>query len=431
MTRVDFTQLQLPVGQGGFHVGRLKVSETSEYVGCLRENPDFLWVYDCGSDQNSSLKREIGKFRDVHVNMLFLSHLDDDHVSGIDTLLHTASHVHEVVLPYLGDIDWVLHLAAGAASDSLSGNFIDMAADPASWFGNRGVNRITYIGAGEEDEGTPGRPDPIEPSEPDPDRIRKLVESEDYLATAIKSDWTRSPEVAAIGNEVEKRAQISIASRGSVASFHTAGETLNWLLSPFTFRPSVTKISAFQVMLDTEFGPGLTVNNYADEARTTAGRKKLRACYDAVWKTHNLHSMALYAGPGIPTMKKLSNTARQGNFIRRVVQPGWVSTGDFNLRVKKRRNQLIGYYSPYSEMVGQLTLSHHGSDHSFHPTALSAFPDLTFAIASVGANTYGHPGLGVQKAVNSEPGIAFVRVDENESSFLTVSGPVGRLGQGP
>jgi len=211
-----------------------------------------------------------------------------------------------------------------------------------------------------------------------------------------------------------------------VASIHIAGGTINWILSPLAFRPPKAKLKAFRKQLWSNFGHGLNAKDYADKARIAAGRAKLRKCYDVVWKTHNLHSMALYAGPATPILGKRSNTAWQGNFLRRVLQPGWISTGDFDLSVKKRRDKLMDYYTSYSCMVGQLSLPHHGSDHSFDAAVLSAFPDLTFAIAPVGPNGYGHPGLGVQAAVNSKSGAAFVRVDENEASLFCVKGLVRR-----
>ncbi len=90
--------------------------------------------------------------------------------------------------------------------------------------------------------------------------------------------------------------------------------------------------------------------------------------------------------PCRPYGDKLRCTAWQGNFLRRVVQPGWLSTGDFDLSVKKRRDKFTQFYSRYAAMVGQFVLPHHGSDLSFDASVLATFPDLTFAIAAVGTN---------------------------------------------
>ena len=115
------------------------------------DNPQFVWAYDCGSDQRSVLEREIKSVEGVRVNLLFLSHLDDDHVVGVDKFLLATDRVQEVVLPYLNDKEMILHLAAGASSGSLSRGLIDLVSNPIEWFSARGVERLTYIDGYDED----------------------------------------------------------------------------------------------------------------------------------------------------------------------------------------------------------------------------------------------------------------------------------------
>ena len=414
MTRVDFLQVQFPVGQGGFHVGWL--IENYKYFAPRIGNAGFAWTYDCGSNQLDILSEQIRTITDKRLDMLFLSHLDSDHVVGVDKLLSAAESVDEVILPYLGDVEWALHLAAAAGRSNLSGTFIDLVASPSDWFGTRGVQRITYIDGHSEDDEGPDGPDPIDPS-PAGEIIR------DGERRRLKSSWTRSSQLVAPASS-SGSVEIIRVPKGGVAPISGAYGHLNWVLSPFAFKPSSAKLASFEAALISEFNGRLTAKAYADAARTKAGRKKLRKCYNAVWKSHNLHSMALYAGPGVAPADKLRCTARQGNLLRRVVQPGWLSTGDFDFSVTKRRKEFLKYYAQYAPMIGQLMLSHHGSDLSFDPSVLAAFPDLTFAIAAVGPNGHGHPGRGVQKAVNAVPGVSFLRVDENESSKLHVWGMV-------
>jgi len=416
MGRIDFKEVQFPVGQGGFHMGWLRCHGFPLDVDPFVGTPPFAWAYDCGSDQTSALNKQIHTIAGARIDMLFLSHLDNDHVSGVDKLLFAASEVEEVVLPYLGDTEWALHLASGASSGALSGTFADLVADPADWFGARGVRRITYVESdGDDDEGDVA-PDPVEPSGEggaDPDRW------------PLKRKWSRTHTASvAPAAQAPSAAEIIRVPKGAVAAITASGGNLNWVLAPYAFRPSAAKLSAFKAELTKRFGPGLTAKNYADAARTQAGRKDLRACYDLVWKSHNLHSMALYAGPALPPGDKLRCTAWQGNFLRRVIQPGWLSTGDFDLTVKKRREKFLSYYDCYAGMVGQLMLPHHGSDHSFDASILAKFPDLAFAIAAVGTNGHGHPGPYVQAAVAAAPGPSFVRVDEYETSLYQIHGRV-------
>ena len=409
MTKICFKQEQFPVGQGGFHMGSLKVFDGTDSL-------QFVWAYDCGSDQRSVLEREIKSVEGSRVDLLFLSHLDDDHVAGVDKFLLTTDRVQEVVLPYLNDKEMILHLAAGASSGSLSRGFIDLVSDPVVWFRARGVERLTYIdGYDEEGEESDGPDDPIEPTESDTGGLKGK--------TALAHKWSKKkyPCTSSGATRVQN---------GAIASINYGIVPLNWVLSPFVFRPSSVKLQDFYRKLDKKFGKDWTLQpwaEWADTVRTKEGREKLRNCYDAVWKTHNLHSMALYAGPASAQSQALRCTVWQGNFLRRIVQPGWLSTGDFDFSVKKRRQKFLSYYSGYAEMTGQLTLSHHGSDHSFHAAVLSKFPNLTFAIAAVGTNSHGHPGRVVQTKVCETPGLSFVRVDEARSSHYKVCGLVSEI----
>lgn len=416
MGRIVFNEIQFPVGQGGFHMGWLRDHGSPLDIDPFVGTPSFAWAYDCGSDQTSALNAQIQSIAGARIDMLFLSHLDNDHVSGVDKLLLAASEVGEVVLPYLGDTEWALHLASGASSGALSGTFADLAADPAGWFGARGVRQITYVESdGDEDEGGIA-PDPVEPSGEagaDPDR------------EPLKRKWSRTSAAPSAPAPIAPSAAVIIrVPKGAVAPIASMGRNLNWVLSPYAFRPPAAKLAAFNAELAKRFAPGLSAKDYADAARTKTGRKDLRACYDLVWKTHNLHSMALYAGPAVPPGDKLRCTAWQGNFLRRVIQPGWLSTGDFDLSVKTRREKFLQYYDCYAGMVGQLMLPHHGSDHSFDASVLAKFPDLVFAIAAVGTNGHGHPGPRVQAAVSAASGPSFVRVDEYKKSLYQIQGKV-------
>jgi hypothetical protein len=428
MDEIYFLQIQRPVGQGGFQTGSLNRRVLRRPFGPLAaELPVFNWAYDCGSDQLSALTKQIQKIGGVRFNVLFLSHLDSDHVVGVDKLLLTASGVDQLVLPYLGDDDWALHLAAAVAKGRLSGSLVDLAADPGGWLGARGVDRVTYIearGEDEEGEGAVDGPDRIEPDARIPEERGEEVSRAEEGRQSTETEWSRLPGVIDQGDTSGSRAEVVLVHRGAVAAVRVAGRRLNWVLSPFAVKPCPQKMFLFKQKLEHHFGVGLTAKDYAAAARSAAGRKSLKTCYDAVWATHNLHSMALYAGPATAPSGKLRNTAWHGSFVRRMVQPGWISTGDFDASVQRRRDALLRYYSAYAPMVGQLGLPHHGSDLSFNATLLDAFPDLSCAIVAVGANNHGHPGSGVQANVAARPYIQFVRVDEFASSVFQIGGPV-------
>lgn len=91
-------------GQGSFYGGQIRSKET---------NKVFTIVYDCGTSSfiagnSNSLNNEITAFKEQvfewsnnnEIELLFISHLDYDHVSGLKRLL-TEFKVKNIILPYI------------------------------------------------------------------------------------------------------------------------------------------------------------------------------------------------------------------------------------------------------------------------------------------------------------------------------------------
>ncbi|SDH68606.1 Metallo-beta-lactamase superfamily protein [Chryseobacterium taeanense] len=92
-------------GQGSFYGGRIWLHKTNQV---------YTVVYDCGTSpfiagNSQSLNNEISYFKNMHHNflqnnneieLLFISHLDYDHVSGLKRLLKEFQ-VKNIILPYI------------------------------------------------------------------------------------------------------------------------------------------------------------------------------------------------------------------------------------------------------------------------------------------------------------------------------------------
>lgn len=96
-----------PVGQGLFSVGRLT---------CVKDNGQedhFRWVHDCGSATltSTAMTNEIEALRNgedrPNLDLLILSHFDNDHISGLVLLLRTF-RVRRLILPYFTPAERVL-----------------------------------------------------------------------------------------------------------------------------------------------------------------------------------------------------------------------------------------------------------------------------------------------------------------------------------
>lgn len=119
---------------------------------------EFTWIYDCGAQFGPpSLQREIIRAREQlgarkHIDLLILSHLDEDHVNGLDDLLKGIS-VGRVVLPYLSKVDRLL-LAGTSGTGAVMASYARLIADPVDYLqsASAGVGEVIfYEGDGLDD----------------------------------------------------------------------------------------------------------------------------------------------------------------------------------------------------------------------------------------------------------------------------------------
>ena len=128
-------------GQGCFYTGWLR-NET----GC------FSMAYDCGTHSSHEyLKNEIGKFHvDLKIrskgklDLLIISHFDDDHVNELSELLKGISEVEYIILPYLTPL---LRLGVYLSHGETGGDFQSFLTDPVGFLTTRGavVKNIIFI----------------------------------------------------------------------------------------------------------------------------------------------------------------------------------------------------------------------------------------------------------------------------------------------
>lgn len=391
--------VQHAVGQGGLFSGRLDAG-----------GKPFRWCYDCGSNQREPLVREIGVVAsEGPLDMLFLSHLDSDHVSGIDTLLANCD-VREVVLPYFEEDVLLAAIARDAARGRLSGQFLEMASNIVSWFGNRGVATVTLVGGSDESGDGPALPPegPIDDGRGD-----------------AEQKWTLPPTPIGATYAVYRAARprttvAQLAASNAAVAVLASQQLLNWVLIPYVHAPAARRMEAFRAAMEHAFGTPLDKDEILHEARSSTGRDQLRALYDELWQDHNLISMSLYSGPlqgGIFQTRCLNSELEHINIGP---EAGWLLTGDADILAKRRRERFTRHYGKVSTFVGVLMAPHHGSAHSFSPLALQAFPMLRIGYAAAGANSYGHPHGEVEDAFSASTGTTFLQVGERRASQLIV-----------
>jgi hypothetical protein len=397
---------QRPVGQGGFFNGELSAGTSS-----------VRWIYDCGSNQLDALHREIDRVASGgEIDMLFISHLDSDHVCGLDLLLSKVSRVREVVLPYLNDEMILLALMARDASrGTLTGTFVDLCSDLPAWFGSRGVETITFV-HGRDDEGEEEGVDPLLPTGPDGGEEGTIL-----------LQWTKEPSREAPAFADDGADQSASASGPTIRSVSFGGcvavqappGVLNWAWIPYVHTPSKSKLAAFDAALGCAFGKPIAKRDIAGMAKSPAVREGLRQCYDVIWKNHNLISMTLYAGP-----VKEQAAGGEIRYCTRVnpirTLGGWMLTGDADLSGERRCSHFLRFYRCFLPFIKVLMLPHHGARSNHSDSVLNDLRNLVVGYAASGPNTYGHPNRHVKRAVVFR-GADFYRVGHARRAILEMA----------
>lgn len=390
--------LQRPVGQGGLCEGRLEAGEDT-----------IRWAYDCGSNQYDRLRTEVGK---VHrdLDLVFLSHLDDDHVNGLDYLIR-SKQVVEVVLPYLEDHERLLVLAQAAAQGRFSSQFATFISDPVAWLRDRGVERITLVeGPGEAD----GEDDPVP---------RLPPEAGKETRGPLQPDWSTPT-----GAVVTRQDGVARVPAGAIIQMTDAANRLaDWVFLPFAHPPSKARVRAFKAELAVRF-PGMAPSGIVQAAWTPRGREKLQACYDALWSSDtNLVSMSLYTGPATDAgqwQEAVTIGSRHYHARGGARTAGWLATGDAKLSGRDRRRAFRNFYAAVLDKVVVLVVPHHGAANSWDSAILSGMNRLRVGCAAAGPNGYGHPHKAVSDDIDAHSSAVFWQVSHDPFSALCLEAHV-------
>ena len=402
---MDVEMTQYPVGQGGLFCGTLTSGQES-----------FRWVYDCGSMNMQERDREVNKVsKEGHIDILFLSHMDSDHVNGVDNLLKCCK-VTTVVIPYMGIKERFAALATYYMQDPDDGDgmFIEFNRDVRRWFSNRGVERIVrvrYGGSGDglrdiepyrlDDDGylrdfeyDVGGTEPRDEDRTDEDRILDvaLVLEDERIplsgeASMRDEDEMRSCKLITVDEDMN--IEIKFSRRGNV-----------FLLIPYSHRPDKKRIGKFWKKMRVLLG-AKNVGNVIKANASSNTFRLFKMNYQAIWKDHNLVSMSLYCGPQVN--RGFVFMLKGNNFERYTTRGGWILTGDAKLSGKMRINKFLNHYKNYLPQVSVLMMPHHGSGASFDSSLLSPFrgQHLCYAAAEPPPNRYNHPGQLVRDAVRA------------------------------
>lgn len=384
------SRCQHPVGQGFFHTGVISLGEK-----------ELHYAYDCGSEHTQPLlhciESYVSNLKDSQpLEVLFLSHLHQDHVNGLDTLLGEVK-VRTVVLPYLSDVERFAVLASSLDGPPVSASFVHLVSNPPRWFADRGVERIIQVERGEG----------LAP------QVSELLRPTLPLAPKdLRIDLKRAPKGIKhkiISTSNGRRAKLFVMPDTNPIKISANQVVLNWKFLTFV-HPQDASLERFRKVVENEFGPLPPTNRWLiDVVQNSARRRQLYLCYENVWSDLNLTSLSMYSGPitlaplfHVRTWCQPSVTwSREHDhsiYASGTNRCAWLGTGDSDLRKDVRRGEFMQHFRPVMNLVYSLALPHHGSEKNFHEELL----DIGSPICVIAAGyMHGHPDPKVVRTVRN------------------------------
>lgn len=378
--QITFTYHFYPVGQGLFSTGSLCLKDANE--------PDFLWVYDCGTLSPQTLldpsirKLEHCAGKRNRIDLLVLSHFDRDHISGVCRLLQKFK-VGTLMLPYMPLAQRLL-IAFEQKIESFGNPLFAFFLNPVEYLSNqeiRGIEYILFVPPSSEAppvdiEAVPSSPSLGPENGPtirfvpeevqDPDEVKSLVDA--GKSQSIRIEFTKP------------------GTRITVDEYY-------WEFVPYNDDPPKVITDAFTDQVAKERANLLMYPS--DETRNDS-LEKLKNIYKSQFgensKTCNLISLFLYSGPVFEVKSQCflvwckSTTwypylarhewpfplIHEWNLSRHqreqcLTKCSTLYTGDGYLKSRKKLDKLVRYLNRRRVRdVGVFQVMHHGAKTNWH-----------------------------------------------------------------
>ena len=334
------------VGHGGFHTGTLGI-----------ERHRLHWVYDCGSwKRREALTARIQEFSQRisscdRIDLLFISHFDTDHVSGLRQLITAVGRrVDTVVVPYLNSDDMFVVLAEALTKGRCPQDFVEQVIDPVAWFHRIGARRVIRLRP-------PPPPDGSElPVDPDPGGVPMLpIKDKDGDGVERLDSVFVQPNGTPLSD-----GKSVVAQAGTRAGVWTDQGWADWWFVPFVQPVSIqTRRRLRRVarkVIPGSAGGRAFRNRLVKLLQTSEGRRRLKNVFiSEELGDANAVSLSLYAGPR-PGMQHLPRSLYIDDGDGKSKRVGWLLTGDAKLQHHDRRSQWLGFFRPLHDEIGTLMI---------------------------------------------------------------------------
>jgi hypothetical protein len=401
-TKLEADVIQYPVGQGGFLIGRVLRRDATG-------SREFTYGYDCGSVNREHFEQGLDACSLSRLDVLFISHLDLDHVSGIDALAAKVQ-IDAIVLPCLDALQTIALACEGIDDAGVRGSFAEFLIDPVRWFGVRRIKKVYFVRRDLGADGQPIAPIPpdrlptVEPERGQNDQGRlpyRITANEISEPVVVRIPGAAAAEHSSLDGGIELRVNGGVDPSGVPFP--------DWLLIPYVHPFSTVSLNAFLRALagvmrripgDTDLAPKTFTRRLLALLRNEESRRTLKACYSILSSDNNRPSMSLYSGSAEPLRASDEVQVWQGNaphwlrFQPPGARSGWLSTGDADLNSLQTRTPWLHRYEALFATVAVFVLPHHGSNRHIHDDVIKEVQaSVMVACAATGRNYHPHPAL--------------------------------------
>jgi len=436
------TRRQYAVGQGGFHLGELVAPGENSLIhqgqGTVEifANRKFNYVYDCGSRQHRRCRFVIDRVArslpERRIDLLFLSHFDDDHVNGVPDLLGVPHgiKVDTIVMPWVDDVERLISFGRSYSKRSATSAFFrGLVTDPTGALSSFRPGRIIFLRGPPEDlDADLGRPVFIGPDGM-PDRPFIYKVSPDPSAKSGASRGAPAGRVSRVGNadvvEVEESAIIETGATGS---------DLSWLFKPYVRRVEPALVLSFE--RHAEHLLGWAWGSFRSAVSSASVRAKLvgdpvqsrllAKAYKLAFKDRNLTSMCLYSGPTPESRTDRLfvrlNLSGKCSWAQKI---GWIGTGDAALAQAQDERDFLTRYRTETNSVITLSLPHHGSKRNYSSGIVGVLSPATCLACAKPPKNWQHPHPDVIADVIARLAQPRVVNDDDASSFEETFAMIG------
>lgn len=413
-------RIQLPVGQGGFHMAGLH--RFDRLRGDHEIDPykfETLWVYDCGSIPRRHVDACIADFlvqrTSKLIDFLFLSHLDLDHMCGVTTLLDkkvrgklagTGATARTIILPYLDDTERTIALSRAVSlhgADSINGFIGEAILDPVQAFLRRGAERVVLVGSDEDESDPPAGFIPIDPPSFDGG-------AEDGMGWKIVRQGDGVPLRCSQSSDGR-----AILVRGGSFEIGARAHKAYWHLVPYILRADPTRVGIFKMAAEVqlgwkqgEFDSRMAARELRQEV-VAKDRMKLARAYEYAFGDKNLTSLSLYSGPSEPERTWACRIA-PCCFETEPARISWLATGDAHLEDHAAIDALELHYGARLDYVGTYVVPHHGSIANSNPDRLPTHAN-DWVVCADPSHEWDHPAEEIVDAIRRRGKFRHVRAD--------------------